>query len=218
MFVAISIAGFIIVIAGITLHYLVTAPNMDDLFGKERRRRALDGLRVIIYLLTLLLPEQKLNIIGVLRKLVFLLGLLCFVVLVITGFVPLLILNKHLSGYLLMLHTTAAGVFSVCLAILAVMWADNCRFDKTDWPWLVKILRIEPVNITSQKYQLVLKITFWLIIFLALPLILSAILSMFKLFGTYQQEFLLWLHRYSALSITLAIIIHTYLLTRNQMP
>jgi hypothetical protein len=52
---------------------------------------------------------------------------------------------------------------------------------------------------------------------LALPVILSVVLSMFPLFGTDGQEFLLNLHRYSALLLALVAIVHTYLIIRTQM-
>jgi cytochrome b subunit of formate dehydrogenase len=216
VFPAVAITGFIIVLTIIILHCVVSRPKLDDLFGKERRWNFLDVLRVAIYLLTLLLLEQKLDIIGILRKLVYLLALLCFLVLLVTGFVPLLILRESISGCWLMIHTTAAGVFAVCLAVLAVMWAHNCRFNKSDWPWLQKILRREPVATAGQKYQLVRKIAFWLIVFLALPLILSIVSSMFVFFGTDGQEFLLSTHRYSALAFALVAIVHTYLMALSQ--
>jgi hypothetical protein len=40
---------------------------------------------------------------------------------------------------------------------------------------------------------------------------------MFPLFGTDGQEFLLNLHRYSALLLALVAIVHTYLIIRTQM-
>jgi hypothetical protein len=40
---------------------------------------------------------------------------------------------------------------------------------------------------------------------------------MFTLFGTHWQELLLDTHRYSALALALAVIVHTYLTIRVQM-
>ena len=219
MFRIIASTGFVVVFAGIACHFLLSLPKRDDLFGKDRRCKFLDILRIPIYALTLLLVEQKLSLIGRLRKLVYLLALLAFVVLVLNGFYPSLILGKSISGYWIMLQTTAGGVFTVCIAILAVLWAHNCRFDKNYWPWLTRLLQHQPADTTAapQKYELCQKICFWLIIFLALPLILSIVLSMFPLFGTDGQKCLLQLHRYSALSLALIAIIHTYLLIRTQM-
>jgi len=218
MFRVVSIVGFLLTFAGIAAHCALSRPKLDELFGKDRPLRILDGFRALIYLITLLLLEQKLSFIGVVRKLLYLLALLCFVVLVITGFYRPLVLGEAISGYWMVVHATFAPVFAVCLAVLAVMWAHNCRFDKNYLPWLTKLLRHETVNLpTAQKYELLRKVCFWLIIFLALPLISSVILSMFTFFGTAIQKFLLQLHRYTALVFVLVAIIYTYLIIRMRM-
>ena len=56
--------------------------------AKTGRLRILDPLRLVIFFVTLLFVEQKWSLVGALRKLVFLLAILCFVVLAVTGFVP----------------------------------------------------------------------------------------------------------------------------------
>lgn len=153
--------------------------------------------------------------------LVYLVALFCFVVLALTGFYPVLVLGEHISGYLVMLHATFAPVFAICLAVLAVMWACNCRFTAGDWPWFDRIVqRITSVESAGKAAQsksscLGQKITFWLIIFLALPLALSIVLSMFPLFGTNWQELLLGLHRCTAFVFTVVVILHTFLLIRT---
>jgi len=150
--------------------------------------------------------EQKLGLVGAFRKLLYLLALLCFLVLVVTGFYPALVLQEPIGGYWLTLHAVFAPVFAGCLAVLAVMWAGNCTFNKDDW--LFPRVR---------GNELLRKICFWLIVFLALPVILSIVLSMFKIFGTRGQDFLLQLHRYGALILALVIILHTYLTIRSRM-
>jgi len=212
MFRIVSITGFAITFVGIAFHCAFFRPKLDNLFGKERRLRILDGLRVLVYLLTLLLPEQRFGILGVLRKLVYFVALLCFVVLAVNGFYPSVVLGGPISGYWLMLQVTAGGVFAVFLAVLAVMWAHRCRFDKSDWQQLRRLIWRE----ASESSELGQKICFWLIILLALPVILSIVLSMFTLFGTGAQEFLLQLHRYSVLLLALVAIVHTYLIIRTQ--
>jgi len=209
MFSIVSIAGFIVAFVGIGLHCILFRPKLDDLFSKEQRMRLL---------------EQKLNFIGILRKLVYLLALLCFAVLAITGFFPQVVLGKPISGYWLMLHATAAPVFAGCLAVLAVMWAHNCRFDKNYWPWLQKILppfllsqESRGVNqSTGQKFELVQKTVFWLIIVLALPLILSIVSTMLLNLGTQWQHFLLNTHRYTALLFALVALVHMYLMVLSK--
>jgi cytochrome b subunit of formate dehydrogenase len=222
MFRIVSITGFAITFVGIAFHCVFFRPKLDDLFDKERRLRILDGLRVLVYLLTLLLPEQRFGILGVFRKLVYFVALLCFVVLAVNGFYPSVVLGEPISGYYLMLQVTAGGVFAACLAVLAVMWAHRCRFDKSDWQQLRHLIRREASELVGAKpavarsSELGQKICFWLITLLALPVILSIVLSMFTLFGTDGQEFLLQLHRYSALLLALVAIVHTYLIIRTQ--
>ena len=224
MFRSLSITGFVAVLVGIVIHCIIFRPKADELFGIDRRLRILDPLRVLVFLLTLLFIPQKLTLVGVLRKLVYLLALLCFVVLLVTGFFPRLVLQKPISGYWLMLHATFSPVFAACLAILAIMWAHNCRLDKSYWPWLQKILQHRKASCGRQtankavpeKHELSRKVAFWIIVFLALPLILSPVLSMFPLFGTHWQELLAQLHKYTALLLALVIIIHTYLMALTE--
>ena len=163
-------------------------------------------LKRTVHLLAMLRLERKLGPVSALRKLIYLLAMLCFLGLVITGFYPALFLQESITGYWLTLHTVFAPVFAACLALLAVMWAANCTFNKDDW--LYPRIR---------GNGLLRKICFWLIVLLALPVILSIMLSMFSVFGTQGQNFLLQLHRYSALILALVIIVHTYLTIRGRM-
>ena len=166
-------------------------------------------------------PQKKRSLIGYLRILVYLVALLCFVVLAITGFYPTLILGRHITGYLVMVHATFAPVFAICLAVLAVMWARCCCFTGGDWPWFERVMQWLTLSnshsdeTTRKNSGIGLKIAFWLIIFLALPLILSIVLSMFPLFGTHWQEILLSMHRYTALVFAMFTILHTYFIIRS---
>lgn len=254
MYQTISITTVAVTFVGIVLH-CIAFPS-----GKERKFRPVKNLadfltlvfieqklsfegilRKLVYLFMLLFIEQKLSLVGVLRKLVYLLALLCFVVLAVTGFYPTIILGEHISGYPVMVHATFAPVFAICLAVLAVMWARNCRFTRSDWPWFQRIIQrvtlirapslVRRESLLSDERRAMncnsglstghlavgQKITFWLIIFLALPLILSIVLSMFPLFGTRGQELLLSMHRYTALVFALVGIVHIYLAIRNKM-
>lgn len=216
MFRIISIIGFIVCFAGIAVCCIASPCR-----GCGWRPGQI--LRRLIHLFTMLFVEQRLSLVGVLRKLVYLLALLCFGVLAVTGFVPRLFLNETISGYWLMLHATFAPVFAICLAVLAVMWASHCRFTGRDWPWLQRLIwrvilpKTAEEKSVCQCSNLGQKITFWLIVVLALPLILSIVSSMFPFFGTHCQELLLDAHRYSALLLALVAIVHTYLMIRTQM-
>ena len=170
--------------------------------------------------MSLLKSIRKQSLVVIFRTLVYLVALVCFVVLALTGFYPVFVLGEHISGYLVMLHATFAPVFAICVAALAILWANNCRFTAGDWPWFERLVQ----RITSSKSDdktdmsksscLGQKITFWLIIFLALPLALSIVLSMFHIFGTHWQKSLLGLHRNIALVFTIIVIVHTFMLIR----
>ena len=141
-------------------------------------------------------------------------ALACFGVLAVTGFGPSLIVGERPAGYLLMLHVTAAPIFAVSLAVLTLMWAYRCRFDQSDWRWLLRFLRREvgDKKPAPERSGFGPKVFFWLLVIFALSVILSITLSMFPLFGTQGQEFLSQLHRYSALLLVMATVAHTYLL------
>lgn len=164
--------------------------------------------------------KQKRSLVSILRLLVYLLAVFCFLVLAITGFYPSLILGEHISGYPVMIHATFAPVFAVCLAVLAVMWARSCRFVRGDWPWFERL--VQRVTLTSgdgapsSSTGLGQKIAFWLIVVLSLPLILSIVLSMFPFFGTHWQELLLSMHGFIAILFSLVAIVHAFLLIRTR--
>lgn len=216
MYQVISIIALLITFGGLTLH---------SIFYPAGEKRQLNPLKKLVHLFTLIFIEQKLSPVGVLRKAVYLLALLCFFVLAITGFYPTLISGEHISGYMLMIHATFAPILAICLAILAVMWASRCRFVYSDWPWFRHIVnRVTLVKVTGEREKSRCggagsgeKITFWLIIFMALPLMLSIVLSMFPVFGTYWQGLFLEVHRYTALVFAMAGIVHVYLTIRTQM-
>jgi cytochrome b subunit of formate dehydrogenase len=163
------------------------------------------------------ISKHKRSLVDYLRILVYVVGMFSFVVLALTGFYPVLVLGEHITGYLVMIHATFAPVFAVCLAVLAVMWARQCRFTSGDLPWFERL--VQCVTLTggnearhSRSSGLGQKITFWLIIFLALPLGLSILLSMFPLLGMHWQEQLLIIHRYTAYIFSVVVIVHAVLL------
>ncbi len=209
MFRTVSVLCFIVTFVGVFIHWIISRPRISSLVP----RRPSLVLRGLVFLFTLLFIPQKLSLAGAFRKLIYLFAMLCFVILFITGFYSKIIHGTTISGYWLMIHATAAPVFAICIAVLAVMWAHNCRLDKQYWPWLQRILQRENINKdVPYKHELSEKISFWLIVASAIPLILSIILSMFPFFGTYWQNLLADTHRYCAVFFATAVIFHTYLL------
>lgn len=186
----ISLAAFIVVIGGIGFHAMLFP------FSASGRWRIMDILRTKIHVFTLLFLDQKLNWIGRMKKLILLLALLSFLILLITGFGPLLF-GCRLAGWLLVIHATFAPVLIGCLALLALGWAQGMVFGNGSGS--------------------VLKGCFWLLIFLSLPLTLTMIGSMFRFFGTDGQALLLIWHRWCALAFGCIALIFLYALIRGQI-
>ncbi len=189
-----------------------------------RRRSAMDAVRALVHAGSLLLIEQRLSVLGVLKKLCYLVSAFCFVVLGITGFYYPIVRGEHITGYLMMLHATLAPVFAICMAILGVTWASRFRFDRKDCPWLRQLLRrttrlrIADVEGPSAcAAETAWKVTFWLVVALAVPLILSIVLSMLPLVGTHGQDVLLATHRWIAVAFAVAVLVHTYMAIRVRM-
>lgn len=212
MYQKISIYAFLITIIGIVMSYFI-GPDKECLKHP---------IRAFVHICTLVFLEQKLTFAGAIRKLVYLLALLSFIILAVTGFYPTLIKGEHISGYLIMIHATFAPILAICLAVLAVMWAGKSIFNTKDWPWFQRFVeRVTLVKInedsSDKKSCIGQKIGFWLIIFLSLPLIMSIILSMLPYFGTYWQELFILIHRYTALVFAIVVLIHTHLIIIAQI-
>ena len=176
-----------------------------------------------VHVFSLLLIEQRASLLGALKKLAYLVSLLCFLVLAITGFWPVLVHGEHISGYLMMIHATFAPVFALCLAILAVTWAGENRLTVEDCPWIQRLLRrttrprVPAQEKSASCAVLGYKVTFWALMFLALPLILSIVVSMFHILGTDWQYWAMAAHRWTALVFAIVAVLHTYLAIRVRL-
>jgi hypothetical protein len=209
MFRWISLISFAVVIAALVIHYLVYPCGYKPRFSADSL------IRKTVHLFTLLFPPQKLSLPGKLRKLVFLLAMLSFVILLLTGFAPVLFGSK-LQGYWLMLHATFAPVFIGCAAVIALLGAGQYRFNKTDCSAIpCRCGRSEKVSgcwLTDTGIGV--KAGFWLLLIVSLPVTLTMVVSMLPWFGTEGQDFLYHAHRWSALAFGLIAIAELYMLIR----
>ena len=214
MFETVAIIVFLATLIGIALHCIAFPVKRGAGVGVIPR---------IVHVFSLLLIEQERSLLGALKKLCYLVTAVCFVVLAITGFWPVLVKGEHISGFPIMIHSTFAAVFAVCLAIITITWAGSNRFERSECPWLWRFLRrVTNLRIPMQEgpcecTAIVKKAMFWAIVALSLPLILSIVLSMLHLFGTHGQEILLTAHRWTALFFAVAVLVHTYASARLQM-
>lgn len=142
------------------------------------------------------------------KRLVYILGIASFIILTLTGFLPILFTGNSITGVALLLHVVVAPVFAVCIAIVGIIRADSQRFEPGELRNRFGLVT-EKNNGKSSKKQVNSvgqKITFWLVLLLSLPVMVSMILSMYPLFGTHGQEVLLNLHGYSALFLVIACV------------
>jgi cytochrome b subunit of formate dehydrogenase len=157
------------------------------------------------------------------KKVVYLLAVLSFLVLAITGFYPVLVQGKHISGFGMMIHATFAPIFALCMAFLAITWAGANQFAAEDCPWVSRLIRrVTRLQVAADdrpcRCSLTLyKAAFWALLFLSLPLILSIVISMFHLLGTPWQHATLAMHRWVGMVFVIVAIIHTYLAVRLRM-
>lgn len=211
MFETISIIIFLGMIAVIALHAIICPCGPGPRWG------VMDIVRKKVHIFSMLLLEQRLSLLGRLRKLALLLALLCFIILFITGFAPSLLFGVRLSGYLLMAHVTFAGVFIVCVAFVVLTWAGHFAFNEDNLNWLKRLTGTgdKPRCDIIVNNTTALKLCFWFVAVLTLPLAGSSVVSMLPIFGTHGQEVLFEIHRWCALAVSAGIFGYIYLMIRE---
>lgn len=137
--------------------------------------------------------------------------LLTFLALLLTSFCPALV-GLRMSGYLLMLHTSAGAAFAVSLVAMMITWAVDSRLLPHDAQWIRRrgCLGEGKEGVPAGRFDAAEKIYFWAVGLLGLTTLLSMMLSMIPVFGTWGQVLLFEIHRYAALLIVIATIVHAY--------
>ena len=159
--------------------------------------------------LKLLKAQGFLDNLALIKRIVYLITLFLFLIMAISAFIPIILFGDSLNGIFLLVHVSAAPLFSLFLAILVILFAHSNRFNNND------------VDLSNKKKTFIfnqigyIKVTFWLIVLFSIPTMISVILSMFPLFGTEGQLYLLEIHRYSTLIVLILVILHSGLITVN---
>ncbi len=204
MFRIISIAGFVVAFASIAWAYRDRAEERSAMFAwwKEQFKTVREALRKLLALRDL-------------KSSIYRVSLLLFIILALTGFAPVLLFGWHMSGVLMMLHVTVAPIFAVGAVALTLMYAQRQTFNQTDWDYFRQLVRrkLNNKNIFAAGLAFWKKASFWLMLLLTVPMILSVVLMMYPWFGAEGQHALLQWHRYSAFLLTLVLILHLYLIT-----
>jgi len=214
MFTYVLLAVIVLVLASIVGHWIIFGPGCNRLFGSDRRDKYLDCLRLPVMFVLFLLPEQKYNLLGTLRKLAYILAFISVIILAVTGFWSRVFGGEQISGYFLMIHATFGPVFAACAAFLAVFSAEVCVFDKRDWRVFSSFFTRRQNNTSDSQLPeplaILQKVLFWLVLILSLTVIVSIVSSMFNFAGTAGQNFLLSLHKYCSIALVAAAALHCY--------
>lgn len=133
----------------------------------------------------------------------------CLACLALTGFFGVFCGGLH--GYVLMLHVTFAPPFIMGMLALVLTWAHEHRFEPHDMQWLSGHGCLKcGHHIEAGKFDLPQKIYFWCLAILTVVLIVSSVGSMLPLAGTEWQVLLADVHRWAALVLLMATIVHLY--------
>ena len=111
-------------------------------------------------------------------------------VLAATGIGTFALGKAPMTHWVLMAHVAAAPVFALGLAALALTWSGLCR-DGVD------------ARLSGPAKALL-----WLVLLAGLVVTLSGVVPMTPLLGTPGQHFLYLTHRYSAMVLTAAVLLH----------
>ncbi len=112
-------------------------------------------------------------------------------VLAATGIGTFALGKAPMSHWVLMAHVAVAPLFAIGLALVSLTWADGSRFGPAGW-----------------QQGILTKALLWLILMCGLVVILSGVVPMTPLFGTTGQHLLYLTHRYSAITLAAALVLH----------
>ena len=151
------------------------------------------------------------------RPAVYMLAFVLMCVLGLTGFLQVIFTGSSPSGVLLLIHMIAAPLFALVLAAASLLWSHDQQIREADLPLLGQAVRTRTLY-GAASLAAIARALYWLILLLALPLLLSIILSLFPLFGTEGEECLIGLHGYSAVALVAAALLHGYICIIRSLP
>ena len=139
-----------------------------------------------------------------------------FLILALSAYLQVLISGGPLSGWLLIIHVTAAPLFAVSLMLSILVWARRKLFNSQDGYYLQQLFRQQKILLLrGSDTEFWYKLIFWIFMISAIPAMLSIILQLYPLFGSAGMENLLIIHRYSTLILFIAAVNCTYLWLRR---
>ena len=166
----------------------------------------------------LTMSESKSDVFKRLRYFFIYITVILFIILALTGVIPVVILGEQMSGLFLIVHVTIAPFFVVALMLTAIFLAHFQQFDHSDFVYLQDLRNNkETKNPAKNQQNFWPKIYFWLFLLFSVPAVLSIILSMFPYFGTEGQITMLNIHRYSTLILSIVALFYSDLIIRSSL-
>ena len=132
------------------------------------------------------------------ERFIHLITMLSFLALAITGFIAVIWYDSALTGWLRFVHIVSAAVFAVAFIIVALRWAEDCRFEACDWQWAKRFGGYigHKGEIPAGRFNGGQKGFFWAILCLGIVCMLSGVLRMFPvIFSGCQSEWCRYAHR-----------------------
>lgn len=136
-----------------------------------------------------------------------------FLILAVSGLVPAIALGASIPGWWGVVHVAVAPAFAACVALLTLARAEDSRFEAHDWEWAKGLggylgsKKPHPAGRLNAEQKAIV----WVFAALTIALILTGLGRMCPILGATGQRALIEIHRYSALLLTLLVMVHLYL-------
>ncbi len=189
MFEKITISIFFILFVSLTGHFLITT------FLMRNPQISKPMTRIQIFLVSF-----------------FIVITLLFLTVFVTGFFMPLVHSDHITGFWMLIHIPASAFFTAMFILLILLTANNNTLRINQIPILKKL---STSQCRKAESNFLVRICFWAMTAIFIPLIFSIILSMFKIFGTKWQLLFRDIHKYSAVAFTVFFGIVLYSLMKN---
>jgi len=135
------------------------------------------------------------NLFNIARPFFYSFSLVLFVIMASSGFLfPLF--WQQMDGVILFIHVLIAPFFVISITLSVALFANKLQFNSEDYEYLTG-----EGKSAGYKIEYWGKIYFWLFVVAVILNLASIVLAMYPVFGTPGQNWLLNIHRYSALAL-----------------
>ncbi|MFA7290088.1 MAG: hypothetical protein WC055_14525 [Melioribacteraceae bacterium] len=191
---------FVIIVIIALIYFLYKKFKQKGIMWNEIYIRFIEGVRITIGHIK---HRNKTDYLYKLRIGFYWFTIILVIILIVTSFIPVVVIGIHMSGLLLLLHVIAALFFCFSFTVLVLLTSHNNR-----------LLESDLINLEN-KDNFYEKLSYWGIIFFSIPTIVSIILMLYPIFGSQGIEFLNDTHRYSVLMLIVVATIHTFYMIIN---